>query len=318
MIHRKQTHFLEARIGALFTLIFITFFSINNSYAQERTLNISSLRHLAQQFQKNNQPFLSYLYNLSFYHLTADSTEKLQAGLDALHASFTTSHFEESKQVIGLLFNDYPNLKNKLTYQYGYLLMRNRQFGEGDRYMREVMGISALLSRIKFLRAYAQLTYFNYPEGCLKKLTEIKDTQFPYNEQLSEIKTALQSKPAGTKKSNFVAVPLSMIIPGSGQMYAGFFFDGMQSFGFNLVLGYATYASWRHELDLKRGDRNYVMPILSSFFSGLFYLSNIFNTVNSVNKANLYRQSKHYNAILEKFRIVMKNEEYFLDVHLEF
>jgi len=171
---------------------------------------------------------------------------------------------------------------------------------------------------VKFLRAYAQLTYFNYPEGSVRYLAQIHGENFRYPKILSDIKTAMNARPSGTKKYKAIAVPLSVLLPGSGQLYAGFYFDGVQSLGFNLILGYATYVSWRHELDRPRGDRNSTLPVLSSAVSGLFYLSNIYNTINAVDKANLHRQNKHYSAILEKFRVVLKDDGYFLDVKLHF
>ncbi|MFQ5825222.1 MAG: hypothetical protein ACE5JB_14330 [bacterium] len=109
-----------------------------------------------------------------------------------------------------------------------------------------------------------------------------------------------------------------MILPGAGQAYSGFYFDAIQDFGLNLVLGYAAYASWRHELDYKRRDRNYVMPIISTAIWGIFYLTNLYNSVNAAEKANLYRENVYYSYILEKFQFILKNKDFFLNVGLEF
>lgn len=314
----KRITFLAKRIGEFFILIFVTCFLQTSALAQEQTFHVADLRRLAKQFRQTDQPFLSYAYNLAFYHLTKDSTEKFQAGLEALRTSIATSHFDDGKKVLDLLVNDFPGCKNYLTYQYGYLLIRSGQYGKGDTYIRDFQDVQMLSDRVKFLRAYAQLTYFNYPEGSVRYLSQIEGENFPYPNILSDIKTAMNTRPPGTKKYKAIAIPFSVVLPGSGQFYAGFYFDGVQSLGFNLILGYATYVSWRHELDRPRGDRNLTLPILSSAVSGLFYLSNIYNTINAVDKANLYRQNKHHSAILEKFRVVLKDDGYFLDVRLHF
>jgi hypothetical protein len=309
---------LAKKIGELSTLIFILFFIAGKTHAQDSTLQISDLRHLAKQFQSADQSFLSYVYNLSYYHLTADSAAKLAAGFDALKACIRAKRFDEGKQVIGLLASDFPQLENYLKYQFGYALIRNGEYGEGDKFVREVAEIPALHDRCQLMRAYTKLVYFNHPQGSLELLSEFSGDRFEHGDSLMAIKAALSSKPRGVKKYNAIAVPMSVILPGSGQFYAGFHFDAVQSFGFNLITGYATYASWRYELDKPRGDRNYVLPILSSVASGIFYLSNIFSTVNAVNKANLYRENQHYRAIIEKFRFILSDDEYFMNVQLEF
>ena len=196
--------------------------------------------------------------------------------------------------------------------------MRHGDLGDSDQYLRRVTETNALATRIRFLLAYSQLAYFNQPIGCLDYASEIEASRFAYWKELSEIKTALSSDPPGSKKYKVIAVPLSMAIPGSGQVYAGFYFDGVQSFGFNAILGYAAYASWRHELDLDRGKRNYVLPIISSVVSGVFYLSNLVNTLNAVNKTNARRLDTHYSAILDQFRLVIDDDDYFLSIMRDF
>ncbi len=318
MIRLKPTLFLGKKIGALLILIFTIFFLKNDGCAQDSTVRLSDLRKLAKRFQQDEQYFLSYIYNISYYHLEKDSTKKLLAAHDALKACVATSHFEEGMQVTELLINDFPKLSSYLKYQYGYILMRSGEFGAGDSLIRSIPETGMILPQIKFLLAFSQLTFYNNPSGSMEYLSQIDKARFPSKEQLLEIKTALTSKPPGTKKYKLIAVPLSMIIPGSGQIYSGFYFDGIQSFGFNMILGYAAYASWRHELNIERRDRNYVLPVLSTIVSGLFYISNIVNTFNAVDKANLYNQNKHYSTILDKFHIVMKDEDYFLNMQLRF
>jgi len=309
---------LAKRIGALLIPTFFIFSTSLNAFGQDSTLQVEHLKILAQQFKHTEQPFLSYSYNLAYYHLVNDSTEKLNAGFDAFRTAISSQRFDEAKLVIGLLSSRFPDLKSYLQYYFGYALIRNQQFGEGDRFIREAGNLPDSREQSRFLRAYTKLAYFNDPNGSLELVSQIDRSSFPFSDTLTAIKTELASEPKGAKKYQSIAVPLSIILPGSGQFYAGFHFDALQSFGFNLLTGYATYVSWRHELDQDRGDRNYVMPIISSFVSSLFYLSNIFSTVNAVNKANLYRLDQHYRGILQKFQFVLSQEAYFFKVQLPF
>lgn len=318
MIRRKQTLFSSGRTGVLSILIFTLLLVNNISSAQESAVKINDLRRLANSFEKEGQYFLAYLYNLSYYQLSADSAGKLDAGLDALHESLKTAHFEDGAYVLRLLLADFPGLSNPITYRYGYLLMRQGEYGKADTYIRRFAGVERLSGQVRFLRAYAKFRYYNHPEGSLNTLEQIEESTFPKKEKLKDLKATFRSAPPGAPKHLYFALPLSVVLPGAGQAYAGFHFDALNSFGFNLVLGYAAYASWRHELDLERRDRNYILPILSTAVWSVFYLGNIFNTINAVNKANLYRQSKHYQKILEKFQIILSDEKYFLNVGFNF
>lgn len=267
-------------------------------------------------FWKNDQFFLSYIYNLSFYHLAENSTEKYQAGLDALYACMNTRHFEEADLVIKQMLNDFPSRRGALRYQYGYLLTVRERFDEAANYLENFEQTPALSMQVNFLRAYTELNY-NNPSGSLTFLSRIEKGDFPYHRQIKEIQTALNSQPSGVEKHKAIALPLSLILPGAGQFYAGFYFDALHNFGFNLILGYSAFASWRYESNLKPAERTYILPILSTFVWGLFYISNLYNTANVVDRANLSRWNKHYQAILEKFRFVLKDNAYFMDVQFD-
>jgi len=315
MTHQKQISFLKRKTGVLLILITLAFFSVNRVHPQESTLKLNDLRHIAQQFQNENQQFLSYIFNLSFYHLAKNPADKLAAGLDALDSCIITNHFQEAEQLIFELGAAFPNLKENLTYKYGFSLLMAGRFVDGDIYLRTLQENEDFKTKVKFLRAYATLN-LNQPRQCLRYLNDIEGRKFPRPEKLNEIKHALKMKPKGAKRYKAIALPLSMVIPGAGQAYSGFYFDAIQGFGFNLVLGYAAFASWQHELDYKRGDRNYVMPIISTTVWGVFYLTNIYSAANAAEKANLYRENVYYSNILQKFQLILKDRDYFLNISL--
>ena len=317
MIFRKLITFWGRKIGGCLIQLSILCFFNNVILTQETNLQVSDLRRLGKKFQNDNQLFTSYIYNLSFYYLTTDSNEKLAAGIDALDACIVAKRLSEGEMIIGRLLVDFPEYKNFLNYQYGYLLMLNRSINLAISRLEYLPKIPELSNRVKFMKAYAEVN-FNNPEAGLKYLSQIEVDKFPYQDDLREVESNLSAEPAGKKKHKAVAVPLSIVLPGAGQLYSGFYFDALQSFGFNLILGYSAFASWRYELGLERKDRTYVLPILSSIVSGLFYVSNIFNSANSADKANLYRLNRQYSTILKQFELVLKDDTYFLNVNMKF
>jgi len=303
--------FLKKKIGALLILIICSFSFENRLYSQEANLKLLDLRQLAKQFYDENKYFLSYIYNLSFYHLTIDPAEKIKAGLDALDSCLMDNRFQEAEELIYKLEINSPQLKEYMTYKCGYSLLMSGRFADGDIYLTKLQQSEKLLTKIQFLRAYAKLN-LNQPKECIEYLNKIKDEEFPHMDELNEIKHDLATGAKGGKKNKLVAFGLSAFIPGAGQAYSGLYFDAIQDFGFNLVLGYSAYASWRYELTYERGDRNYTMPLISTVVWGIFYLTNLHNAVNSANKANLYRENTYYTNILKKFQLVIKDKDYFL------
>lgn len=315
MIFRKRITFLEKKIGVLSILIFLTLSSIDSGISQDSVFKVNDLRRLATKFERNDQYFLSYIYNLAFYHLTSDTAEKFASGWDALQSCIKTRHFDEGELLVNQMVADFSHRENLLRYNMGYALILNGKFGKGIDYFDRISNGQSYADRINILRAYTALC-FNQPVESKNILSTIKTDSFPYNKQLFEIESSLISEPAGGKKYKIIALPLSMILPGAGQFYSGFYFDALHSFSFNLSLGYAAFASWRYELGLSNEKRTYILPVFSTLIFGIFYLSNLYNTANVVDKANLSRWNSHYSKILEKFRLIIEDKSYFLKYNI--
>lgn len=247
--------------------------------------------------------------------MSKDSSAKLSAGLEALNICLKNDKFLEAEKIYLKLWKDFPKIKNELMYKYGYSLLMSGEYADGDIYLRETkLQNRKIRNKIYFLRAYSKLNN-NQPKKSRYYLNKI-DENFKYDEKLNLIKRELSKDPVYSKKYKFISVSLSMIIPGSGQAYSGFFFDAVQDFGFNAILGYAAYVSWKHEMGYKRKNRNYIMPILSTSVWGIFYLTNLFNAANAADKANLYNENSYYNSILDKFQIILNDKNYFLNIEL--
>ena len=75
------------------------------------------------------------------------------------------------------------------------------------------------------------------------------------------------------KKSPALAFIMSSILPGSGQIYSGHFFDGVQAFTYIGAFSLATYSAYRYDRDVKDSDG---FLLLSAVITGIFYLSNVF------------------------------------------
>lgn len=288
-----------------------------NLEADDNYIKVSDLKSLADNFKKNNEHFLSYIFNFSTYYLTNNKNEKLEFGLNALDSCLLTQHFEEAERIITILSNDFPEKNEFLKYKYGYVLIKSNRFIDGEFYLRDLQNNNIDINKILLLRAYAKINS-NQIESCKDILGKIDTNNFKYSKELEEINYEL-SKPKKIKKKHIlIALPLSIFIPGAGQAYSGFHFDAIQDFAFNSILGYSTYASWKLEMSYNRENRNYILPVSSSIIFGVFYLTNLYNAINSAQKANLYIESQYYKNLINKFDIIINDNIFMLQINYDF
>jgi len=288
-----------------------------NLKADDKYVEVSDLKKLAENFKKNDEHFLSYIFNFSSYFLSTNENEKLEFGLNALDSCLLTQHFEEAERIITILSNDFPEINEFLKYKYGYILIKSNRFIDGEIYLRNLQNSNIDINKILLLRAYAKINS-NQIESCKDILSRIDINNFNYSKELEEIKFGLSNPKKIKKKHTFIALPLSILIPGAGQAYSGFYFDAIQDFAFNSILGYSTYASWKLEMSYNRKNRNYILPICSSAVFGIFYLTNLYNAINSTQKANLYIENQFYKKYIDKFDIIVNDKEFMLQINYGF
>ncbi len=285
--------------------------------AQNDKLNISDFRQLGKSFYTVENYLLSYLNNLNYYKLSVDSASRVEAGLQAIDACIKTGNYDLAEQLIFIISADYPSVNDYLLYQYSYSLVLNNRYSRADLYLNLITDGASPEPQYSIIQSYNKInlnqkqTSLNYIETALSS----KDT---YYNTLSEIRDKLNAGPDFNGKSLFLSIIFSSVMPGSGQLYNGFYYDAFRSFGFNLLTGYATYASYRYAKDRENSSRKYIMPMLSGVVFGLFYVSNIYNTINLNRRAKLYHENQFYRKILNQFDIIISDKGYFLNVGIAF
>ncbi|MBN2789197.1 MAG: hypothetical protein JXR69_03330 [Candidatus Delongbacteria bacterium] len=237
---------------------------------------------------------------------------KLDSGLDALKSSLTYNRFNESEVLIKDMSQYFPQIRNDLYYYYGYMLIRHQYFDQTTEIFDQVQGFE---NNKLFLNAYTCLNnnQINKSTSSLEKI----NNDFKYFNEAKEIKKMLISEPEYSYKYKTVSFLLSSIIPGSGQLYSGFTFDALSSFSYVATSGSAVYATWRYEFSKKESDRNYVLPAITSIGFTIFYITNLYNSVNVAEKANLFNQSQYYSKILDKFKLIIDDNKYFLKLNFD-
>jgi tetratricopeptide (TPR) repeat protein len=117
--------------------------------------------------------------------------------------------------------------------------------------------------------------------GCRQQLEEFAEN-YPQDERVPGVRKSfalLDAYEAQPKKSPDLAGTMSAVIPGSGQMYAEHYKDGLMAFVVNGLFIAGTIAS----LD----DENYALAAIVGGVGFPFYVGNIYGAANATRKWNL-------------------------------
>ncbi|NQY67057.1 MAG: hypothetical protein HRT72_04955 [Flavobacteriales bacterium] len=94
------------------------------------------------------------------------------------------------------------------------------------------------------------------------------------------------------RKSIGLGVAMSVVVPGLGKVYSGYWKDGLMSFIYTTVAGWQAYRGFK-----KKGISSAYGWIYSGVATG-FYLGNIYGTVKWIKRKNSERQQKIKDEIL--------------------
>ncbi len=283
--------------------------------AQNDTFHVRDFRVLGETFFNEGNFLLSYFNNLNYYHLSDNSAEKLNAGIQALEACIRTENFELAEDLVFIMGKDYPEVVDYLKYKYAYSLSLSHRYSRANLYLNSITEKIFFDPQYSLLQAYNRMN-LNQIRTSIRYLENAMQTQSPYIEQLGDILSLINSGPENKAKSPVLSLFMSAIIPGTGQLYNGFYYDAARSFGLNALFGYATYASWKYELS--RDKINYVLPVSSTMIFAVFYLTNIYNTINLNRRANMYYENQFYRGVLNRFEVIINDQGYFFGLMYEF
>lgn len=325
MTHMLRTISFKRRIFALLILCIIT----SSIQVKAQNLDAKVFYGLAEGYFEEGQYYLSYLNAMNAFNLLetegskyAAGYSKYNAGYLALQACFKAGQHEDAARVIEALGVHFPDSINSHRLLYAYNLSLMNSFTKSAAYMQRIDNDDDLFQR-QVLQSYNALN-MNQVSRSIEYIDALGTdnegliAEHEYDVILQDIRAQLADVDNFKKKHQLISVPMSMIIPGAGQMYSGYFYDGMNSLIINGLTGYACYASWAYALDKDAADRSYTMPVISSALFLFTYISNIYNTINLTSKANLYSKNQKVKSISESFRLIIQDESFLIGASLDF
>jgi len=112
-----------------------------------------------------------------------------------------------------------------------------------------------------------------------------------------ELATLAAQGNALPRKSPLLATCMAALVPGSGQVYAGHFYDGLMAFFHVGAFSYAGYMAYCYDHDRSHGYLN--TPLVFSL-DALFYTANLIGAHKTAGYANMRRQEQLLNRIRDR------------------
>lgn len=225
----------------------------------------------------NSKKYANFLYQSGDYELAAQEYERI-------------------------IFLDSLNIDAKLQLLRSYRFLKRYDLGI-DKYKQ--WNIRQINFEEEYIKNLLLSNYLNRAESFLETTTNFESTQqlfykvassmLAYNIQKADSllqDSSIQSKPLNEyrtiirdvhsfhKKRIGIALPMSMIVPGAGKIYVGYWKDGLMSL---LLTGLTVWQTQR--AFEKKGIRSVYGWVYAGLGTG-FYIGNLYGTVKSVKKFN--------------------------------
>jgi tetratricopeptide (TPR) repeat protein len=101
--------------------------------------------------------------------------------------------------------------------------------------------------------------------------------------ELSRLNQTIANAEKIPSRSPTLAATLSLILPGSGQLYSNHTFDALQAFSFVAMLSYVSYITYKYD---EKFSSNRMLTGVSLSITALFYIANIYGA---------YQTAKYFN-----------------------
>jgi hypothetical protein len=245
------------------------------------------------------------------FELAKDPQSKAAAGFEAFRAALKAGMFDEAKgmlQEISAETDPDREGNRRLQYLLGLAQVRQGKDFDGDQTLRLLDKDPLYADRVALLRVLLDLRANRLDQARQGLAALAKVPGFAPGPELDRDLDLLNQVDEGPRRSVVLGTALSAVLPGSGQLYSGFLFDGLQSFLFCSLTGYAGYAGWSQELGPAGPKTRYILPSLATAAFLVFYGANLDNAADSARRYNQYHRAKRIGGVLDRLKLVIQDD----------
>ena len=247
--------------------------------------------------ETNSKKYANYLFQAGEYKLAAEEFERLifmNSGNDTIQTRMIQSYrrlaeYKIADQKVDLF---YPNLKfNLKTTAIEYVIIQIRI--NNDQQVKFFIDSTILLNKDEklFLSLSADLMNAQY-ENAAEQLIDWNNDMPP---NILEYSAIIDNYEHIRFKRQFLAGSLSVIVPGLGQTYAGYWKDGIFALLFTTSAAYQSYRGFK-----KNGIKSPYGWIYGALGCG-FYMGNVYGAIKAANKYNFIKNKEISNRVEKVF-----------------
>ncbi len=225
---------------------------------------------------ENSKKFANYLYKSGDYHLAAQEYERI-IFLDSTDYKaklrLIRSYRQLKKYNLGIdKYTKWEIQNQDFDEEYIELLLLSNYFKRADLFL--LHNDNFFPERKCFYQVATSMLAYD-----IEKADSLLQDSLQSN-ALNEYRTIIADVHNFNKKRMGVAIPMSIVVPGLGKVYAGYWKDGLVSFLMTGVTAWQTYRAFN-----QRGIRSTYGWIYAGLSTG-FYIGNIYGTAKAVKKFN--------------------------------
>jgi hypothetical protein len=230
---------------------------------------------------ENSHRFAQFLYNTSQFELAVHELERVHflckadssTQLLLLQAYRKTRNFNNANQFFGLQpIEKITSMSEPYRNEFIRLQMAQGRYGDVKRYIESGFDFKEkhehLLGSALLLKDWNQAYLVS------------QNVSLPNTLKINGLKSVAERSYSAKRKKPWLATAMSVIVPGSGKMYAGYWADGVMSFLFTASSGFFAYRAFN------RYGPDKVYPWVAGGLAVSYYTANIYGAGKAAAKYN--------------------------------
>ncbi|MBI5359706.1 MAG: membrane protein insertion efficiency factor YidD [Planctomycetes bacterium] len=243
-------------------------------------------------FAKNYPDAIREFKRINYYYPEDPDTEKVVFMLGM--TSFLSKDWHEANNSFAAFLYNHPDspLKNEALFRLSYSLIKTKDYKFAERSAGEIIknaqSTAEEKSEAEFFKFIIALEQKDGQKAVSGKNALAKN----YDVKIGVTDEELSAISGLPERSEFLGSTFSAILPGSGQLYAGRYYDALSTFAITGTFAYGTYEAYQQDLDT-------AALVLGSTFL-IFYTANVYGGARAVHQYNNESASRYIRAIKSK------------------
>lgn len=230
---------------------------------------------------ENSRRFAQFLFNTSQFELAMHELERVNflckadssTQLLLLQAYRKTLNFDKANQFYGLkTFEKITSMNEPYKHEFIRLQMAQGRYGDVNRYIESGFDFKGKhehqLGSTLLLKNWNQAYHLS------------QNGNLPNTIKIIGLKSVAERSYLAKRKKPWLATVMSVVVPGSGKIYAGYWADGLMSFLFTASSGFFAYRAFN------RYGPDKVYPWVAGGLAISYYTANIYGAGKAAAKYN--------------------------------